>query len=157
MQQQSLTQKKAESKKAGTAAPAASAQKKPETSKLGRLLKQPRSEYYMEAMEKLDQSSHGDTQIIEDIKKEIEHEFEGESIEGVYLGTISKCYLGPPYEVHTLDTEGWIVEHFEVGRPLPGDFEKGRALAMSGTYRFVEIYAECCRAILPDGTVVEVK
>ncbi len=74
------------------------------------------------------------------------------------VGIIDKCYLGDPYEVHMLDTTHNIIEHFEKGRPLPGVLEKYRGMAASGSYDFIEVYANCACAVRSNGqvTLIEV-
>lgn len=69
------------------------------------------------------------------------------------LGMVARCYLGPPYEVHVLDLAGHIVEHFEMGRRMPGRFEQARPLALHGAYAFVEVTDTGLRAVRPDGSV----
>ena len=74
----------------------------------------------------------------------------------VPLGIVSKCFLGAPYEVHTLDLSGrCIVQHYKTGEPLPADFEKARALARHNAYAMVEVYASKLLLIAADGTVTQ--
>lgn len=91
-------------------------QQKADKMKLDRLLRQPRSKEYMEAMHKLDAGGH-------------------------------------PYEVHTLDFTNGIIEHYQEGQTLPDGLEKARGIAMRGGYAFIEVYADCCRAVSANGTV----
>lgn len=74
-------------------------------------------------------------------------------INGIMLGIVSICYLGKPYEVHTLDVTGQIIEHYPGGKALPGGLEKARSLALRGGYAFIEVYVDCCRAIGRNGSV----
>lgn len=74
-------------------------------------------------------------------------------ISGIMLGIVSTCYLGKPYEVHTLDITGQIIEHYKSGQVLPGGLEKARSIAMRGGYDFIEVYVDCCRAISSSGAV----
>ena len=69
------------------------------------------------------------------------------------LGIVSRCFIGPPFEVHRCDLGGSIVEHYECYRAMPPLFERARGLALHGAYALVEIYAGSLRAIAPDGTV----
>lgn len=69
------------------------------------------------------------------------------------IGIIDKCYLGDPYEVHMLDMNQNIIEHYEKGRPLPGALEKYRGMAASGSYAFIEVYASYACAVRPNGQV----
>lgn len=71
-------------------------------------------------------------------------------------GVVSRCFLGPPYEVHILDLGGWIVEHFEVGRAMPPPFESARRLALHPAYEFVEVTEQRLVAVRTDGTAVEI-
>ena len=122
--------------------------------KLDRLLRLPRSRAYMDAIHSLDAGGHVHNQnkvnaIIDAIRKE----FPEIEISGVLLGFVSVCYLGKPYEVHTLDMTGQIIEHYKAGQPLPGGLEKARGLAMRGGYDFIEVYVDCCRCISSNGRV----
>ena len=73
------------------------------------------------------------------------------------IGIVSRCYLGAPYEVHTLDLNGSIIEHYESYRTMPGMLEKARGLALSGFYEFIEVYHHALRAVKSDGTVATLK
>lgn len=122
--------------------------------KLDRLLRQPRSKTYMEALHKLDAGGHVHNQSkVNDIISAIRNEFPEVELGSILLGYVSICYLGKPYEVHTLDFTGEIVKHFKSGQSLPGGLEKARSLAMRGGYEFIEVYADCCRAISSNGSV----
>lgn len=122
--------------------------------KLDRLLRQPRSKEYMEAMHKLDVGGHVHNQHkVNDIINIIKSEFPEVEISGILLGYVSICYLGKPYEVHTLDVTGGIIEHYKEGQVLPNGLEKARSIAMRGGYEFIEVYVDCCRAISSNGTV----
>ncbi|MDO4167932.1 MAG: hypothetical protein Q4D32_11070, partial [Eubacteriales bacterium] len=68
-------------------------------------------------------------------------------------GCVSVCYLGEPYEVHTIDMKGGILEHYKKGQKLPDGMEKARGIALRGGYAFVEVYIDCCRAVSGNGTV----
>ena len=83
----------------------------------------------------------------------IHNEFPEVEINGIMLGIVSICYLGKPYEVHTLDVTGQIIEHYPGGKALPGGLEKARSLALRGGYAFIEVYVDCCRAIGRNGSV----
>lgn len=122
--------------------------------KLDRLLRQPRSKTYMDALHKLDVGGHVHNQAkVNDIINAIKNEFPEVELGGVLLGYVSKCYLGKPYEAHTLDVTGGIIEHYKAGNPLPGGMEKARSIAIRGGYDFIEVYVDCCRAISSNGTV----
>jgi hypothetical protein len=122
--------------------------------KLDRLLRRPRSKAYMDALSRLDAGGHTRNQDkVNDIINTLKNEFPEVDLYGVLLGYISVCYLGKPYEVHTLDVIGNIIEHYEAGRPLPNGMEKARSIAMRGGYAFIEVYTDCCRAVSSTGTV----
>ena len=122
--------------------------------KLDRLLRQPRSKAYMDAMQKLDSGGHTHNRNkVNEIIDAIQNEFPEVELAGILLGVVSKCYLGAPYEVHTLDITGVIIEHYKAGKALPGGMEKARAIAIRGGYEFIEVYFDCCRAVSSNGTV----
>lgn len=125
-----------------------------EKMKLDRLLRKPRSKAYMEAMHRLDAGGHVHNQkVVEEIVNTIKQEFPEVELSGILLGYVAVCYLGKPYEVHTLDMTGSIIEHYKAGQILPGGLEKARSLAMRGGYDFIEVYVDCCRAISSNGSV----
>jgi hypothetical protein len=122
--------------------------------RLDRLLRQPRSKTYMDTLNKLDAGGHVQNRDkVNDIINTLKNEFPEVELGGVLLGYISKCYLGTPYEVHTLDVSGVIIEHYKAGRSLPGGMEKARSIAIRGGYEFIEVYTDCCRAISSNGSV----
>ena len=92
------------------------------------------------------------TQIIEKIKDE----FPEIDISPILLGIVSTCYLEKPYEVHTLDIEGGVLEHYKKGQVLPKGMERVRGIAMNGGYAFIEVYTDCYRAVLKNGMVAVV-
>lgn len=125
-----------------------------EKMKLDRILRQPRSKAYMEAMHKLDAGGHvHNANKVNDIVEVIQNEFPEIELQGILLGFVSICYLGKPYEVHTLDMTGNIIEHYKTGQPLPGGLEKARSIALRGGYDFIEVYVDCCRAVSASGRV----
>lgn len=122
--------------------------------KLDRLLRKTRSKEYMEALHKLDAGGHVHNQHkVNEIIDAIRNEFPEVDIRGVLLGFVSTCYLGKPYEVHTLDMTGQIIEHYESGKSLPGGLEKARSIALRGGYDFIEVYVDCCRCVSSTGVV----
>ncbi len=122
--------------------------------KLDRLLRQPRSKEYMEAMHKLDAGGHvHNREKVNEIINTIKNELPEVDLSGLLLGCVSICYLGHPYEVHTLDLTNGIIEHYQEGQTLPDGLEKARGIAMRGGYAFIEVYADCCRAVSANGTV----
>lgn len=126
--------------------------------KLDRLLRKPRSKEYMDAMHKLDAGGHThNARKVQEIIDVIRNEFPEVELKGILLGYVSICYLGRPYEVHTLDLSGQIIEHYKSGQPLPNGMEKARSIAMRGGYDFIEVYVDCCRAISANGSVAVIK
>lgn len=122
--------------------------------KLDRLLRKTRSKEYMQALHKLDAGGHVHNQHkVNEIIDTIRNEFPDLEISGIMLGIVSICYLGKPYEVHSLDITGQIIEHYKSGQVLPGGLEKARSIAMRGGYDFIEVYVDCCRAISSNGSV----
>ena len=122
--------------------------------KLDRLLRRPRSRAYMDAIRKLDAGGHVHNQHkVDEILDAICNEFPEVEIAGIFLGCVAVCCLGEPYEVHTLDFDHGIIEHYKSGQPLPGGMEKARGIAMRGGYEFIEVYVDCCRAVSSNGIV----
>ena len=122
--------------------------------KLDRLLRRPRSKEYLAAMHRLDAGGHAHNQNkVNEIIDAVRNEFPEVDISGVLLGFVSVCYLGKPYEVHTLDISGQIIEHYKAGQSLPGGLEKARSLAIRGGYDFIEVYVDCCRCVSGSGAV----
>lgn len=125
-----------------------------EPMKLNRMLRKSRSKEYMEALHKLDAGGHTHNQHkVDEIINAILAEFPEVDITGILLGYVSICYLGEPYEVHTLDLTGRIIQHYQVGQALPDGLEKARSLALRGRYEFIEVYTDCCRCISANGSV----
>ncbi len=125
---------------------------------LDSILRKKRSPSYIEAMSKLDAGGHVNNQDkVKSIIQKVVDEFPEIELGGLFLGTVSKCYLGEPYEVHTLDFAREIIEHFKGGETLPTGMEKARSLALHGGYAFVDVYTDCCRAVSMDGSVSVVK
>lgn len=121
---------------------------------LDRYLRKKRSKDYIQTMCELDIGGHVQKQQkVKRIIDAIHNEFPEVEINGIMLGIVSICYLGKPYEVHTLDVTGQIIEHYPGGKALPGGLEKARSLALRGGYAFIEVYVDCCRAIGRNGSV----
>lgn len=122
--------------------------------KQDRLLREKRSKKYMDALHSLDAGGHVMNRAqVEKILEAIRNEFPEVELSGILLGYVSKCYLGKPYEVHTLDPNNSIIEHYKMGHPLPNGMEKARGIALRGGYDFIEVYVDCCRAVSSDGSV----
>ena len=122
--------------------------------KLDRLLRKARSKEYMQTLHNLDAGGHVYNQHkVNEMIDTIRNEFPDLEISGIMLGIVSICYLGKPYEVHTLNMAGQIVEHYKSGQMLPDGLEKARTIAIRGGYEFIEVYVDCCRAISSNGSV----
>ncbi len=122
--------------------------------KMDRLLRKSRSKEYMEAIHQLDAGGHVHNQDkVNEIINTIKGEFPEIELSGILLGYVAVCYLGEPYEVHTLDIAEEVVEHYKKGQTLPNGLEKARSIAMRGGYEFIEVYVDCCRAISAGGDV----
>lgn len=115
-------------------------------------LRQKRSTTYIDAMTRLDAGGHThsatQTQALVDA---IQQEFREVSVESLPLGIVAKCYLGAPYEVHTLDCSGSIVTHYKTHEGLPHLLERARSLAKYPTYAFIEVYATKLIAVNASG------
>ncbi len=121
---------------------------------MDRLLRKPRSKEYMEAMRKLDIGSHvhNDAQK-EEILNILRNEFPEIQLSGILLGILAKCYIGPEYDVHSIDMMGGIIHHYRHGEAMDPALVRARALAARGIYEFIEVYNDCCRCISADGSV----
>ena len=125
-----------------------------EQMKLNRLLEKKRSKAYIDTLCKLDAGGHVHNQDkIKEILAAIRNEFPEVDFSGILLGYVSKCYLGKPYEVHSLDVAGEIIEHYKEGETLPNGMEKARGIAVYGGYEFIEVYTDCYRAVSANGEV----
>ena len=134
--------------------------KQPQIDKLSldRLLRKSRSKEYMDAIHQLDAGGHvHNKKEVNEIINTIKSEFPDVDINGIFLGFVAKCYLGVPYEAHTLDLVGEIIEHYKRGETLPGGLDKAKSIALHGGYDFIEVYTDCCRAISSNGSVSVIK
>lgn len=123
-----------------------------------RLLERRRGKKYVDAMTRLDLGSKMQArELAREIVTEIETEMEEIAPDMRPKGIVSQCFLGAPYEVHTLDVGGIIIEHYETHRVLPDGLERARKLAVSGKYAFIEVYDGALRAIGFDGSVATLK
>lgn len=125
---------------------------------LDRLLRKSRSKEYMDAIHQLDAGGHvHNKKEVNEIINTIKSEFPDVDINGIFLGFVAKCYLGAPYEAHTLDLVREIIEHYKRGETLPGGLDKAKSIALHGGYDFIEVYTDCCRAISSNGSVSVIK
>lgn len=125
-----------------------------------RVLRKKRSSRYMQTMKQLDAGGHVTNQEqVANLMQTISDEFEelDMNITKCMLGIVSECFLGAPYEVHTLDFTHGILEHYKRGQQLPILLEKARGIAMRGGYAFVEVYTDYCCAVSDSGSVSIIK
>lgn len=121
-------------------------------------LRMKRSTAYVEAMQRLDAGGHTHNRAaIDALVSAITEAFPDVSIDQQPIGIVSKCYLGMPYEVHTLDRTGNIIEHYKSFESLPPLLERGRALARHAHYAFVEVYTDKVIAVTSNGDTSIVK
>ncbi len=127
------------------------------TARLGdKELLRKRSKRYMELIASIDTKTVSDTQGMNDLMRALQDEFGTAELQSLPMGIVSKCFLGHPYEVHTLDlTATQIVEHYKRGEAMPGDYEKARTLAMHNAYAIVEVYRDKMILIRDDGSTTK--
>lgn len=113
-----------------------------------------RSEGYMNMIKNLDTDMLSETRGKEEFMKKLHEEFGTADIVQLPIGILSKCFLGHPHDVHTLDlSNNMILKHYVIGEALPPDFEKARNPALHNAYAFVEVYKDKFLLIHMDGTV----
>ncbi len=112
-----------------------------------------RSKKYMDLISKLDAKTLIDTKGMAELIKSIQEEFGTAELSNLPLGILSKCFLGHPYEVHTLDLSGsQIIKHYKISETMDAEFEKARSIAKHNAYAMVEIYKDKIILIREDGT-----
>ncbi len=107
-------------------------------------LRQKRSAAYVGAMTRLDagahlQEAHAAT-ATQSLLDAIRNELPDVAIEALPIGIVAKCYLGTPFEVHSLSCAGNIIQHYKAGEALPHLMERARTLAQHPEYAFIEVY-----------------
>lgn len=112
-----------------------------------------RSDTYLRAIRALDGSGHLSQVDIQKLVDDIHREFT-EKYSATPIGIVGKCYLGEPFEVHTLALDGSIIEHYRVGQALPGGMERARQMAISVAYQAIEVYTDRMVCVRADGSVV---
>jgi hypothetical protein len=121
-----------------------------------RILTTRRSAGYQRAIRGMDTSGHVATVDMVKIVADVRREFEDANCSTPF-GIVARCYLGAPFEVHTLALDGSIVHHYEVGKPLPGGLERARSYALSVAFDAIEVYADRLVCIRVDGSVVSLE
>ncbi|MEI7024740.1 hypothetical protein [Paenibacillus sp. y28] len=121
---------------------------------LEKRLRQQRSQAYLDAVVKLDAlGAVCDHTKVKALVEAIRNEFPELKPHQFLIGIVAKCYLGKPFEVHTLDMRQLIIQHYKVGQPLPSGMEKVRGLAMHPGYAFIEVYNDSICAVGAKGHV----
>lgn len=98
------------------------------------------------AIAKLDAAT--DPQARKELADFVSSIYEEQAI-GHPIALFSTCYLGHPYLDHVMSLDGGILTHFTRTERLDPQYEPARALARSGAYAFIELYA--------DGSIVPVR
>lgn len=125
---------------------------------LERRLRNKRSSEYMEAISKLDVGGCEQCKKqFDDCVEAIRNEFKDIPQSDLLIGLVSKCHLGQPYDVHTIDMSGSILVHYKVSENMPPLIEKARSLALHGGYAYIEVYMDYLCAVKDDGSVSIVK
>ncbi|WP_294960332.1 hypothetical protein [uncultured Flavobacterium sp.] len=115
-----------------------------------------RSKKYLDLISGLDTKTLIDTKGMDQLIKSIQEEFGTAELSNLPLGILSKCFLGHPYEVHTLDLSGsQIIKHYKTTETMQAEFEKARAVAKHNAYAMVEIYKDKIILIREDGTATK--
>ncbi|WP_243390899.1 hypothetical protein [Paenibacillus sp. GM2FR] len=94
---------------------------------------------------------------VQELIDQISSEFPELAVDQLPLGIVSKCYLGNPYEVHSLDTRLQILDHYKRGEIVPNGMEKARRLAMHPSYAYIEVYMNMIAAVSLSGEVSMIK
>ena len=72
------------------------------------------------------------------------------------VGVLSKCFIDGCY-VHAINSEGWILDHYKKNGSIPDELAVGRvAYSHNENCNCVEVYSNCCRVIMPDGSVKKI-
>lgn len=112
-----------------------------------------RSKKYLNLIASLDSKTLTSTKGIDELLKAIQEEFGTAELASLPLGILSKCFLGHPYEVHTLDLSATqIIKHYKETETMEPQFEKARSAAKHNAYAIVEIYNDKIILIREDGT-----
>jgi hypothetical protein len=119
----------------------------------GRLKSGRRSENYLRAIRTLDAAGSLSAVEIDEFVDGVRREF-AEKYHTIPFGIVARCFLGEPFEVHTLALDGSIIDHYRRGQALPAALERARALAGSPAYLAVEVYPDRLVCVRADGSVV---
>ena len=117
-------------------------------------LRQKRSSTYLDTLNQLDTGEKVISQArFKQIMDAIKEEFADIPDSALPIGIVATCYLGDPYEVHTIDLETHMIQHYKVSEPLPAMLEQARSIALHPSYAYIEVYADGMRAIDKNGEV----
>lgn len=115
-----------------------------------------RSRKYLDCISGLDAKTLTETNGMDELMRAIQEEFGTAELASLPLGIVAKCFLGHPYEVHTLDLSGsQIIKHYTTGEIMEADFEKARNIARHNSYALVEVYKDKMILVRDDGTVTK--
>lgn len=128
-----------------------------------------RSTKYVEYFSNLDHKSLSDTRGMSELLTIIHDEYGTAELESLPLGFVSKCFLGHPYEVHTLffasqinahantntDSIPAIINHYKIAENMPLELEKARGLAKHNAYVVIEVYKDKLILIRADGSTTK--
>ncbi|MET8998426.1 hypothetical protein [Amycolatopsis sp. NPDC004169] len=112
-----------------------------------------RSENYIRALRALDAAGSLSAVETDEFVDGVRREF-ADKYHTIPFGIVAECFLGEPFEVHTLALDGSIIEHYHRGQALPAALERARALAVSPAYLAVEVYPDRLVCVRADGSVV---
>jgi hypothetical protein len=112
-----------------------------------------RSKLYIHFFSKLDTKTLTNTEGWQEVMDSVQEEFGTADVAILPLGIVSKCFLGHPYEVHTIDLSGnRIVKHYTTSESMPDLFERARSLAKHHAYALIEVYNDKLVLIREDGS-----
>jgi len=115
-----------------------------------------RSKKYLDLIAGLDATTLTHTKGMEELMQAIQEELGTAALAGLPLGIVAKCFLGHPYEVHTLDLSGsQIIRHYKTNETMEAGFEKARAIARHNAYALVEVYTDKMILIRDDGSATQ--
>ena len=115
-----------------------------------------RSKKYLNLIAGLDAKTLADTKGMGELMRAIREEFGTAELSSLPLGIVAKCFLGHPYQVHTLDLSGsQIIKHYTGAETMEADFEKARIVARHNAYAMVEVYKDKMILIREDGTATK--
>lgn len=102
-------------------------------------------------------------EILEELRLSFEEEFAAASLEfkdtplpPAPEAVITKCFIDG-CDVHAIDGMGNIIRHYRKGETVKKEIQRGRVLYFANPgCQCVEVYTDCCRVVMPDGSVTKV-